>query len=241
MFKRLIGILSLLLGLTFWSLCNGLSAQTFTIKNDTSTSTGKAGETIAPKTVIINKSSDTLDFYWKRKVSNVPSQWQNPGVCDKNACYNSADSATFSLAPDTSGQLKINFYARDTAFKSVEGKGSIAIEVGLLGNNAPNVDPKTSYFEATTDGYVGLAQSRDKSAFSLQTYPNPVSDQLNLKFNEAVKLQVKVFNVVGKQVIQKVVDNGNGIVNTQSLENGVYVLKYRTEQGEEGVKRFFKK
>ncbi len=240
MFKRLAVTIGMLLGLTGWSIFNGLSAQTFTIKNDTSTAKAEAGKTIAPKTIIINKSSDTLDFYWKRKVSNFPSKWQNPGVCDKNACYNSADSATFSLAPDTSGQLKINFYSRDTGLNPVEGKGSITIKVGLLSSGFPNVDPKTSYFEATTRGYVGLPQAKYNSSFSLKTYPNPVKDQLNVSFTGQAKLNLKVFNVVGKQVIQKVLSNGNGAVNTQSLEDGVYLLKYRTKQGDKGVKRFYK-
>lgn len=239
MFKRFIGLVSIMFVLTAWSLFNGLTAQTFTIKNDTSSAKAAAGKTIAPKTIVINKSADTLDFYWKRKASNIPSKWQNPGVCDKNACYNSADSATFSLAPDTSGQLKINFYARDTALNPVEGKGSITIKVGLL-SSRPNVDAKTSYFEATTSGYVGLPESRISSSFSLKTYPNPVKDQLNLSFTGQSKLRVKVFNVVGKQVIKKVLFASNGTINTQNLEDGVYILKYRSNQGNTGVKRFYK-
>lgn len=239
MLKRFVSISSIMFGLIVGSMFNSLSAQTFTIKNDTSTAKAAAGKTIAPKTVVINKSSDTLDFYWKRKASNIPSKWDNPGVCDKNNCYNSADSATFSLAPGKSGQLKINFYAYDTAFNPVEGKGSITIKVGLL-NSRPNVDPKTSYFEATTNGYVGLPKSGINPSFSVKTYPNPVQNQLNLRFKGRVKLRVRVFNVVGKQVIQKVLFKGNGTVNTRNLEDGVYLLKYRSNQGDKGVKRFYK-
>jgi hypothetical protein len=240
MLKRFVSISSIMFGLIAGTMFNSLNAQTFTIKNDTSKARAEAGKTIAPKTIVINNSADTLNFYWKRKTSTIPSNWQNPGVCDKNACYNSADSATFSLAPDTSGQLKINFYARDTAFNPVEGKGNITIKVGLLSSGFPNVNPQTSYFEATTSGYVGLPESGIRSSFSLETYPNPVKDQLNLSFRGQSKLRIKVFNVVGKQVIQKVLFNGDGTVNTQNLEDGVYILKYRSNQGNRGVKRFYK-
>ena len=238
--KQLLSVFMFCLAVGLCGFSNGLAAQPFTIQADTSTAEGEAGNIIAPKTEVINQTQDTISFYWKRKGSQQPGKWQNPGVCDKNQCYNNKDSATFSLAPQKAGQLKINFYAYDTGFKSVEGKGNLTVEVGVIDEAYPNAKPQATYFEAKTKNFTSAQHAPEKTPKEVRTYPNPVQNKLNIDFGKQGTYHLQVFNVLGKPVIQKVLQGREGKINTRDLEKGVYVLQYQSANGRKGVKRFFK-
>ena len=213
------------------------NAQPIQILNDTSTAEGAKGETIAPQTYVVNRSDSNLQLFWKRGETEQPASWQNPGVCDKNACYNKTDSATFSLKPGDTGQLKINFYAYDKDFNGVTGSGELSIKIGLTGNQFLDAEEQTAYFAASTFS-TGLNES--SSAEMFKAYPNPVSDQLNLSFRKSGSHLVRLFNVLGKPVIEKEIRNQQGLLNMSTLDNGIYILRHKNNNGEEITKRIYK-
>ena len=216
-----------------------LNAQPFRIAKDTAIAEGSSGEIIAPKTVVINNNStDTLEFYWKRGASEQPEQWQNQGVCDKNACYTGTDSATFKLAPNDTGQLKINFYAYDEDFNGVSGSGELTVKVGLTGSQFPDAEEQTAYFSAST---FSTGVDDGPSARELQTYPNPVDKRLNLKFQKPGSHTIRLFNVLGKAVTEKVIRNQKGFINMASLDNGIYILRVSNANGAKTTKRIYKR
>ena len=64
----------------------------------------------------------------------------------------------------------------------------------------------------------------------VSVYPNPTTDILNINVPASVELiNVSMFDVLGKQVN---VSNSNGVVNTSSLSNGVYMLRIQTSAGD---------
>jgi hypothetical protein len=216
-----------------------LHAQPFRIAEDTVTAQGPSGDIIAPKTVVINENStDTLEFYWKRGASKQPEQWQNQGVCDKNACYTGTDSATFKLAPNDTGQLKINFYAYDENFNGVNGSGELLVRVGLTGNQFPDAEEQTTYFSAST---FSTGFDDGQSASELRTYPNPVNNQLNLRFQKPGSHTVRLFNVLGKSVMEKEIRSQEGSVNMASLNDGIYILRVKGNNGAKTTKRIYKR
>ncbi len=67
----------------------------------------------------------------------------------------------------------------------------------------------------------------------LQLYPNPVSDFLNLNFDDTGKvMSVSLFSFDGKQMRKFVPDMGQSVMNLSSLPKGTYVLKIEGTRGD---------
>ncbi|WP_055444662.1 T9SS type A sorting domain-containing protein [Lacinutrix himadriensis] len=56
-------------------------------------------------------------------------------------------------------------------------------------------------------------------------YPNPTTNSLHFKGNIAGDLNVSVYNVLGKRVINNVVKLGQSL-DVSKLTNGVYIIKF---------------
>lgn len=69
-----------------------------------------------------------------------------------------------------------------------------------------------------------------KSAFSLVAYPNPVTDQLNIKIESAIRESYiyGLYDLSGRLVLSGNINGFSGLVNTGGLSNGTYVLKLQT-------------
>jgi len=72
----------------------------------------------------------------------------------------------------------------------------------------------------------------------LKTYPNPVTDQLNIEMNlvKSTKVSFTFVNLLGQQIgapVEKALSNGQNKVtlNTAALAPGVYVLNITTDKG----------
>ncbi|MEP0266289.1 T9SS type A sorting domain-containing protein [Dokdonia sp.] len=76
---------------------------------------------------------------------------------------------------------------------------------------------------------------------SLNMYPNPVDNILNIAGNDAIKA-VSIYDISGRQ-LHTISFTGNKTevsIDTEALVNGTYLIKIKTEQGE-GVKKIIKK
>ena len=85
---------------------------------------------------------------------------------------------------------------------------------------------------------IGGTISVEENEVSFGIYPNPVDDYLYINTNETVK-EIHIYNMFGMTVYQTAKYNGNSI-NVSELNNGMYLMKVITENGE-SVKRFIKK
>lgn len=81
--------------------------------------------------------------------------------------------------------------------------------------------PETT-FQTWTEGVAELEES-------LKIYPNPTTGVLNIHGESMTNIEV--FNAIGQRVMSQVVD-GNGIqLNTESLNNGIYILRIQANDG----------
>lgn len=95
-------------------------------------------------------------------------------------------------------------------------------------NNNPN--PITANSVVTTRSHKGL----------IELYPNPVTDKLIIK--NAVRFsRIVITNVLGEQVMQVNNLKDNAVINTHSLQSGLYLLIAYDSDGVAGVAKFFKK
>ncbi|MEI9954964.1 MAG: T9SS type A sorting domain-containing protein [Ferruginibacter sp.] len=78
----------------------------------------------------------------------------------------------------------------------------------------------------TYSAVIALVQ---KQGTSITVYPNPATDYITVKGTNN-KGQVLVIDAIGKVVAKQQCTMGNTIVSTKSLQKGIYIIKYVTEQ-----------
>lgn len=91
-------------------------------------------------------------------------------------------------------------------------------------------------FETPLTGNAGVAKE-SMNAMQLNVYPNPASNQANVTFTVASKsnAQVAVYDMTGKVVSSKALGSVIGKqsikINTSQLQEGIYLVKVRTDKG----------
>jgi plastocyanin len=78
---------------------------------------------------------------------------------------------------------------------------------------------------------------------TVNMYPNPVESNLTIDFQiqSMDVLDVKIFNILGKQVLSKQVSENNKSLNVDALNNGVYLVRVSSLDGNNSMtKRFVK-
>lgn len=86
------------------------------------------------------------------------------------------------------------------------------------------------------DEYLGLdASLNELTAFNASVYPNPSSDLLNVETNVPVN-SLRIFDIQGKLMIEQEANSKHELVNTSSLEQGIYTLLIATKKGTQVAK-----
>ena len=118
------------------------------------------------------------------------------------------------------------------------GDGGVSndVVVATAGISSPN----TSYYYDGTDATwyyststpmvrmnfnPNLASIEETTNNSFEVYPNPASDVVNIKFNDATNAAISVLNLAGKEVMSSTVNGTQTSFSTSSLTNGVYLIK----------------
>jgi len=80
-----------------------------------------------------------------------------------------------------------------------------------------------------------ISKHIEDNNYSVKVYPNPVKDNLNIKFdpNNKEDLLIYLYNITGKQILTKTLKNNNKIetINFKKLNNGIYFLKTLSSDG----------
>jgi len=70
---------------------------------------------------------------------------------------------------------------------------------------------------------------------SLKVYPNPVKDILTISYNEEIST-IDVVNLVGKQVMSKVINSKETQLDMSNLANGTYFVKVSSDSKSKTIK-----
>ena len=118
------------------------------------------------------------------------------------------------------------------------GDGGVSNDVVVA--TAGISSPQTSYYYDGTDltWYYStatpmvrmnfnpnLASIEETTNNTFEVYPNPASDVVNIKFNDATNAAISVLNLAGKEVMTSTVNGTQTSFSTSSLTNGVYLIK----------------
>ena len=84
----------------------------------------------------------------------------------------------------------------------------------------------------------GMVSVEENQLATVCVYPNPVHDMVS--FNLKADAKVSVYDVTGRMVSTMNVAAGQGQYQVAGLENGVYFLNIRYNDGKTEVARFVK-
>ncbi|MCG9792018.1 chondroitinase-B domain-containing protein [Flavobacterium algicola] len=101
-----------------------------------------------------------------------------------------------------------------------------AEEFGADGSRLPytvaDVGVKVGFFGSAN---LSVVSNRSNSQ-NLVLYPNPITGEyLNVYFGEKILGKIQIINMLGKVVIEKLIDESNGKIDVTSLQKGVYTVK----------------
>ncbi len=75
-------------------------------------------------------------------------------------------------------------------------------------------------------GVIILAPVKEILNNSLSIYPNPATDLVHLNLEKTQDFDIKIYNITGKQILEKSYNNTNNVdINCSEFENGVYFLE----------------
>ncbi len=84
-----------------------------------------------------------------------------------------------------------------------------------------------------SNGLGTWSQTIKMPSLAVKVFPNPVLDYLNISIaskNEPIK-KITIYNIQGKQILQKTINASQTIINVSSLAKGVYILEGVTRSG----------
>ena len=107
-----------------------------------------------------------------------------------------------------------------------------------------------SFMDITESG-VDFFQAWDANATSvsdfefssnIKVYPNPVSNELNLIFDDIPAItKYEISNILGMKTLEGFVNSNNKTINVQNLQTGTYIIRLNDDNGNDlGSKKFIK-
>ncbi|HLP93214.1 MAG TPA: T9SS type A sorting domain-containing protein [Saprospiraceae bacterium] len=171
---------------------------------------------------IENVSAAPVSIKWERnEVFLTPNV--TTAVCDPVTCwFPGVSTKTFTLQPDSAGQLTVHFY--NSGFDPAPGEagsGIVHLKLTNLGNPA---DTLTAVYTYST-----LTSTNDLPAPVVKLFPNPVTDYFTLENAEEVG-SMRLFTIDGRVVarFEASADNSYAIGH---LPAGNYVLSFEDKNG----------
>ncbi len=104
------------------------------------------------------------------------------------------------------------------------GQSSVVIAFNYYGLDGAQFNVDAVLIEGT----VGIEEVKIPVTFKL--FPNPAKDYFNIKMNSQIEY-IKIYNLIGKVILEKKVENNEIKLNTSDFEPGLYFLKIKTENG----------
>jgi hypothetical protein len=187
--------------------------------------------------IILTENSETSDinfstltaqevtYKWELVSNTMPAEW-NFSLCDYNNCYIGVPALgtmiTITLEESENGME--GYFILNTMTGGVAGGG--VVELYVYDAADYTIGEYVSWTVAT-EGFVSVNEV--DAVASLDVFPNPSSDQLNIRFDNSFT------GFISNNIGQKVLDiRGNQLasVDVSALQSGLYVISILSASGE---------
>ena len=88
-------------------------------------------------------------------------------------------------------------------------------------------------------GFIGVEELPVQN-FELQVYPNPFSEIITFKTDESEFYELRIFDVIGKQMKNIVFEGSEYIFKNEELNNGIYFYEIVNKKGERARGKFIR-
>ncbi len=143
---------------------------------------------------------------------------------------------------DNEAILRIFFKAKDSNYELIQTIIRIKNIKAIL-NDGTVLDYGASDYIvniANPDGNGIVLENENLENQTIQIFPNPTSDILNIKMEKPTQANFSIFDIYGKKVLEKNRINQSEIqLSTSNFSQGIYFLKIEMD-GKELVKKFIK-
>lgn len=174
------------------------------------------GNTITPQVITVNDLLTSIDTYESELV-----QINDVTFADGDGITTFASSSNYDISDQSGGPL---------AFRTNYPNDNMAGE--LIPNTATNIVVLAGEFFGTPQVYPRqpdevLSLSNFNSRVEFNLFPNPTSTGIvNIVSTNSTSMQVKVFDILGKQVKNETI---NSTLNVSGLKSGIYILNITQE------------
>jgi hypothetical protein len=200
-----------------------LFAQSFSVAKDSVFFSGKhTDEEINGRISISNQTGSALTLRCIRTIESMPALWET-SFCNKTNCFpNETDSIDFTVTANGTNYLLVHFYLKNT-----EGEGIVTLKVKDVNN--PQFERNLTFVGSA----IPPTGIENLFVTSMEIFPNPFQDLLNLRISAELKGDFKIFNAVGQCVSKGTMPGGTEkiSIDVSSLDSGIYFLSvYASEK-----------
>lgn len=205
-------------------LFNGLLELT-PIENATVASTGN---TVTPQVVTIADVIANIENYESELV-------QINGVTFDATATNFAANTNTPITGPTASVFRTVFSATEVDYINQPIPTTPRNIIVFPGENTVSVQSPSIYFVARSLADINLSSNSFDNIPGLTMYPNPLSgNALFITSTANAEMNVKIYNVLGKEVLSTKVNNTT--VDVSNLASGVYMVKI-TEEGNTATRK----
>jgi hypothetical protein len=204
-----------------------LSAQSFSISNDSLTGTTDANRPeFVLKTNINNLLTNRpISLKWERYENDFSSSWLGNQICVNGTCYfYNVDTGTIIIAADTSESFDAHF-----GNNNLPGEGYMRVRIYETGDTA-GTTVQNIYFGAkiTPGTSVPSIPMSNSNLADIQIYPNPAREYVIIKRSNLMNInRIEVYNMLGLKVISQYPQSGEAEsrIDLMDLQKGVYMIR----------------
>jgi len=178
---------------------------------------------IATATLTINKSNNSGLEY------TGPTSGSIGSTIDLSGNSTTGNSISYQLAPGGTGTAVIN-----GSTLTLTGPGTVYVYITVAGD--ANHNPQTITQAITITDATGVNSSLP-SAVSIEAFPNPATEFVNIRINGLTKAitQIGLYDLEGKLMVDlsetELVHSGQVTIPMSNLTSGMYILRIETEDG----------
>ena len=138
------------------------------------------------------------------------------------------ENSTLTPEGDPMDEITLSGYNDETYFAFYAFSDTTGVDNDLFIDN----------FQITATSLSDTAGVEDESLVTLNIYPNPAIDVLNIS-SQSIINTVEIFNVLGQKVITMQVEDTSTEINVSNLNAGIYLIKYEINNST-STKKFVK-
>jgi plastocyanin len=183
--------------------------------------------------------TNTITIDWS--FNSTPSA---SGNANASRTIEVGDTVTWNWYASGTHNVKSNSSANESFESQFFGNGgTFSYTFTSIGTNDYICQPHpTTMFGTITVVAEGVLNTDNFALLdNIRIYPNPASSKINFDMNNNEQLNVKIYNLLGKEVLNSSIDETNNSISVATLSKGMYIAKITTTDGKSFFTRKFVK